>query len=129
MLLFTGALPAHLTSPAGRHRNGNLTNMNINTWIVLGGVSILLWLVPVEPLSPPQKIRNTSNVSGQIQLVLEQFQTFEQARSFEDISFQRRVNIKSTGLIRRLSVSKSFLNFQFILFNFEYRYRKFFPKW
>ena len=61
--------------------------MNINAWIVLGGVSLLLWLVPVEPVK-------ISDVAGQIQFALEQFQTYEEARAFEDISFQRRVNIK-----------------------------------
>ena len=64
--------------------------MNINTWIFVSGIAVLFWLLPVE--TSPDPDLDTQHVMRQVQLALGQFEAFEEAKTFEDISFSTRVN-------------------------------------
>ena len=66
-------------------------NMNIHSWIFLAGLAGLFWLMPVETSSDLDTV-DTQHVMRQVQLALGQFQTFKEAKTFEDISFSMRVN-------------------------------------
>ena len=75
------------------------TNMNINAWLTLTGISVLFWLLPVETVetveTSPQLELDHQHVMRQVQLALGQFQAFKEAKTYEDISFSTRVNRKS----------------------------------
>ena len=87
----TTCQPSPATSGAGEAQPRLHVDMKTNCWILAGGLSILLWLLPVEAVPPGQEAE-ASHVSRQVQLALQQFESFEEARTFQDISFNRRVN-------------------------------------
>ena len=77
-----------LTCPVSCLLSWPSTNMNINSWIFIAGLSLLFWLLPCDTSPDP----DTHHQMRQVQLALKQFQTFKEAKTFEDISFSMRVN-------------------------------------
>ena len=82
-----------LSSPVS---DGTPINMNIPTWIFISGLSILFWLLPVEALdSVDPDHQGSRDVGHQVQLALEQFQAYQQAKTIQDISFNRRNRVNT----------------------------------
>ena len=93
---------------------GHYRKMNINAWIFAAGLAVLFWLLPVES----SRDLDSRQAMRQVQLALQQFETFKEAKTFEDISFSMRVNRKylpQTFALLTISDHPSCLLDQFIV--------------
>ena len=90
-----------VSSPACLSTGCHCSDMNINSWIFAAGLAALFWSLPVE--SSPDL--DTPQVMRQVQLALRQFQTFKEAKTFQDISFSVRVNRKYLLLLHTTDIA------------------------